>query len=217
MKSIVTFFSVFTLLFAFYSTQAQANHCNFKVTFTNLSGNVVLTPPIFATTKERARIYTLTEPASEALEMLAEGGETNGLAAYLSAHDLIDVVQTGSPVLPGQSVTIVIKGRFYSYLSVASMILPTNDGFVALNGKRIFKPHRQTYYLTAYDAGTEVNDESCAHIPGPQCGGSGEGFNGADGEGFVFPHAGIHGEGDLLQSSYNWGEPVAKVTVTLAY
>lgn len=185
------------------------------MTFTNLSENVVLTPPVFATTREQAKIYRLTQPASEPLEFLAEGGSTDDLAAYFENFSLIDVVQTDAPVLPGESITIEIKGRFRSHLSVASMILPTNDGFVALNGRKIIKFDGQTFFLKAYDAGTETNDELCENIPGPQC--SGEGYNPDQGEGFVYPHPGIHGDGELLRSQYNWSEPVAKITVSFGY
>jgi len=200
------------LLIALFSIPVQANSLMLKVTFTNLSANVVLTPPVFATTRERAKIYRLTQPASEPLEFLAEGGDTNGLAAYFEDYGLIDVVQTGAPVLPGESITIEIKSRFRSHLSVASMILPTNDGFVALNSKKILKFGGQTFFLKAYDAGTETNDELCGNIPGPQCGG--EGYNPAQGEEFVYPHPGIHGDSELLRSQYNWSDPVAKITVS---
>ena len=92
------------------------------------------------------------------------------------------------------------------------MLLPTNDGFVALNGPRVrSRSGHRTFHLRSYDAGTEANDEVCTSIPGPQC--DGEGFNAADGEGFVAPHAGLHGEGELSRMAFNWGEPVARVTV----
>ena len=91
------------------------------------------------------------------------------------------------------------------------MLLPTNDGFVALNGDRIW---RQRIPLLSYDAGTEDNSELCADIPGPQCGG--EGFNEDPGEGYVVPHAGIHGEAELSRFLYGWGDPVAIITIRVA-
>ena len=96
------------------------------------------------------------------------------------------------------------------------MILPTNDGFVAMNSKRI-RPHgRTTSYLPAYDAGTEMNDEDCNNIPGPlpSCGG-GEGYNPESGEGFVYPHPGIHGENEIFAAEFSWADPVAKVTARI--
>ncbi len=77
-----------------------------------------------------------------------------------------------------------------------------------MNSKRI-KPHgTTTTYLTAYDAGTEINDEDCANIPGPVplCGG-GEGYNVALGEGFVYPHLGTHGENGISVEEFSWADP----------
>ena len=63
-----------------------------------------------------------------------------------------------------------------------------------------------------YDAGTETNDELCATVPGPACGG--EALSPADsGEGFVSIHNGIHGMGDLNAALLDWRNPVAKVTI----
>jgi hypothetical protein len=95
------------------------------------------------------------------------------------------------------------------------MILPTNDGFVAMNSKRI-KPHgTTTTYLTAYDAGTEINDEDCGNIPGPLSCGGGEGYNIAFGEGFVYPHPGTHGENEISVMMFSWADPVAMVTTRI--
>ena len=66
----------------------------------------------------------------------------------------------------------------------------------------------------AYDAGSEDNDESCAHIPGPiECGGMGEPFSEGLAEGFVHVSNGIHGVGDLQPSMYDWRGAVAMVRV----
>jgi len=51
-----------------------------EVKITNLSAKVVLTPPIVAASKDWITVFQLTEPASLALEMLAEGGSTDALA-----------------------------------------------------------------------------------------------------------------------------------------
>jgi hypothetical protein len=57
-----------------------------------------------------------------------------------------------------------------------------------------------------------TNDEACASIPGPQCGGAPFSPNDS-GEGFVYVHSGIHGIGDLSASQYSWNNPVLKVTI----
>lgn len=212
MKSIATGSLLILGFFCLGSGNHNGSTRTYEVTFTNLTHGVILTPPIFSLSRKRIEIFKIGEPASLGLEMVAEGGATDELRAELEDEGVQDVVQTGAPVMPGQSVTVVLEGNRRSRLNVASMLLPTNDGFVAINGQRI-RGHsgRKTFYLKSYDAGTETNDEICENIPGPQCGG--EGFNEEGGEGFVAPHAGIHGEAELSRMSYNWGEPVAKVTV----
>ncbi len=109
---------------------------------------------------------------------------------------------------------IKIDGSSNSYLCMASMLLPTNDAFVALNGIRVWRLKKEAIYLNAYDAGTEFNDELCEGIPGPveECGG-GNGYTPDGGEGWVTPHPGIHGFAEVSAMIFNWGEPVAKITV----
>ncbi len=63
-----------------------------------------------------------------------------------------------------------------------------------------------------YDAGTEANTESCAHIPGPPCGNAG--VRVTDGaEGVVSHHEGILGIGDLDQAIHGWTDPVVTVHI----
>jgi N-methylhydantoinase B/oxoprolinase/acetone carboxylase alpha subunit len=70
-----------------------------------------------------------------------------------------------------------------------------------------------TVNALVYDAGTEPNDELCANIPGPVCGGEG-GSPDVDGEGFVHIHAGIHDIDDLPAQDYDWRNPGARITIT---
>lgn len=184
----------------------------YEITFTNVSHGVILTPPIFSLSQHKINVFTLGEPASPGLQMVAEGGATGELRAELEDKGIQDVIQTMNGVPPGESVTVRLEGNKRSRLNLASMLLPTNDGFVAMNGPRVFSKSRaRTFRLMSYDAGSEENSEECASIPGPQCGG--EGFNAEDGEGYVVPHAGIHGESELSREAYSWGDPVAIVTV----
>ncbi len=186
----------------------------YEISFTNMTHGVILTPPIFSLSRDKINVFTLGEPASLGLEMVAEGGATDELRAELEAEGVQDLFQMMAPVMPGATITVRLEGDRKSRLNVASMLLPTNDGFVAMNGPRVFKKSgAKVFYLKAYDAGTEENDETCANIPGPQCGG--EGFNADGGEGFVVPHAGIHGESELTRKAYNWGEPTAIITVSI--
>ena len=68
---------------------------------------------------------------------------------------------------------------------------------------------------TRYSITTEVNDESCASIPGPsypECGGPGTGGSPGNGEGAIVISGGIHGIGDF-GSDRDWNNPVAKIRI----
>ena len=98
------------------------------------------------------------------------------------------------------------------------MLIPTNDGFFALNGVRVPRGNQiQTYTSVAYDSGSERNDELCVNIPGPsftECGGPGGGGAPVGGEeGYVHVNAGIHGIGDLSAAKRDWRNPAARITV----
>ena len=98
----------------------------------------------------------------------------------------------------------------FNRLSIAAMMIPTHDTIVAIDS--IYLPRWETTGMaTAYDAGTELNDELCANIPGPFC--MGDGLSVSGGEGYVHVANGIHGIGDLAPEVFDYRNPVAKVTV----
>ena len=186
----------------------------YRITITNLTRGSLFTPALVVTHKQGLSMFSEGSPASEELAQLAEGGATEALAqSLIDTGKVHDSVTSPVPVLAGQSVTLeVATNRRADHLSLAAMILPTNDGFIALNG--IQGPKRgqtKVVYIPGYDAGSELNDEFCTNIPGPQCGGEGYSVNG--GEGYVHIHAGIHGNGDLSRADYDWRNPIAKVTI----
>jgi hypothetical protein len=110
------------------------------------------------------------------------------------------------------SVEIQASSRFRR-ISVAGMLVPTNDTFVALNAVNL-PIWSQSHTVPAYDAGSEFNDELCANIPGPTCGGAGESVEG--GEGYVHISRGISGIGDVEPSNYDWRNPVARIDIRRA-
>lgn len=187
----------------------------YEVTVTNLTRGQTFTPIMVATHAKGVRIFSLGEPASEELARLAEGGDTMPLADHLRAMPTVkDVVNSGGPLPPGESVTVLVKaGKRFNHISLAAMLVPTNDGFMALNGVRGPSGHRtDRHFSPVYDAGSEMNTESCADIPGGD-GCAGEGYSMADGEGYVHIHAGIHGIGDLNADAYDWRNPAARISI----
>lgn len=187
----------------------------FEVTVTNATATQSFTPILVATHASESVLFRLGEPASAGLAVLAEGGDTAPFAAVLAQNDQVLDVQSSSGLLaPGQSRTIRVATRdHFDRVSVAAMLIPTNDSFLALNGMEGPNgSHGVTVFVPAYDAGSEPNDNRCASIPGPVCGGEGTSPN-AGGEGFVHISRGIHGNGDLDPAVYDWRNPVARITV----
>ena len=189
----------------------------YHVTITNLTNAVSFTPILVASQRRAVEIFEPGAPASDEITAIAEGGDTSLLAAALAADPrVVDVQNSGGLLLPGASVTVVVSAAHGARrISLVSMMLPTNDGFIALASVRAPKRGSKTYYSPGYDAGTEPNDEWCMHIPGPVCGGAGPspGVN-PDDEGYVHVHRGIHGVGDLNPAVFDWRNPVARITVT---
>ena len=138
----------------------------------------------------------------------------DGLPEFVMDTNTSGNTPNDNPLIdPGESVTIYITGnRDYNRLSLAGMLLPTNDTFVAVDSMPLPRRHATSLAL-AYDAGSEMNDEMCANIPGPPCGGAP--FSDGLAEGYVHISRGISGEGDLKASDHDWRNPVARVTVRL--
>jgi len=209
-------FALLTCAAAFSSvTQAQVEQV-YSVTVTNLTKGISFTPLLTTTHNKDVKLFEVGQVASDELSRVAEGGVVSVLKDSLDLSDNVASTHTTSGLLlPGKSINYTITSQsFVSFVSIASMALPTNDTLVALNHAVLpgYRTGIDTYYMTAYDAGTETNDELCVNIPGPRCGGTP--FSPEDsGEGYIFPAQGIHGEADLKRSTYDWRGKVAKVVI----
>ncbi|MBI3606894.1 MAG: spondin domain-containing protein [Nitrospirae bacterium] len=186
----------------------------YAVTITNLTRGQVLTPPVVVAHNPEFVLFTPGTPASSELATLAEDGVTGPLLGLLNTlPSVYDAAASAGPVLPGHSVTVEIatSGKFNT-ISAVGMLASTNDGFFAVKGIGAPKKGAVSVEAEAYDAGSEVNTESCAFIPGPPCGHAGV-RDTAGAEGYVHIHAGIHGIGDLTPAMHDWRNPVAQVTI----
>ena len=194
--------------------QASDEEKQYTVTITNLTHGQTFTPIMVASHKHNARLFSLGDPASTELAIAAESGNTQPLSDKLLAAGMAhDVVSSGGLLGPGESISVTVKTRkHFRHISVMSMLIPSNDAFIAVNGIRAPKNHRmQAVMSPVYDAGSEVNDELCANIPGPYCGGAG--LSPEDGEGYVHVHPGVQGVGDLIPAQFDWRNPAAKITI----
>ncbi|MEP6391650.1 MAG: spondin domain-containing protein [Halioglobus sp.] len=192
----------------------------YEVTITNLTVGQSFTPQMVLTYTGEASIFELGEPASEALEILAEGGNPGPLIDEF-ANVVWDSTTIGGLIGPGESASTIILGQSArGQISVAAMLIPTNDTFMALDGAELPRIGSATFMVPAYDAGTEANDQDCNNMPGPVCGGVGDDLTPGEGEeGYVHIGNGFHqleeGNPDVLTPQrYDWRNPVARVTVT---
>ena len=196
----------------------------FTVTLTNLTvgvptqGGQIFSPPIFVTHGHGFSIGASGEAASAELTKLAEDGNNMPLAELASGSDAVgSVVALGAPdglVFPGASVsTMVTASSGMGYLSLATMLVQTNDGIVLANSLSLFdedgNPRSITRDLISYDAGTEDNNELTTHVPGPPFGG----MERAPTEDVIAAHPGIAGTADV-GAAFDWTEPTASVTVS---
>lgn len=217
MKSLLFAAALGTALVAGPAMAQDAGPTSYRVTITNLSPGLTFTPPLVAAHYSQVSLLALGEPAAAPLEALAEAGDTGPLSALVGTLATVGTPVTGSgPIAPGESLEVMIEaGEGFDVISVAGMLLPTNDGMYAVDGVSLPGVGEAVSALSpGFDAGTEANDELCASIPGPDCGG--EGISAASGEGFLHIHSGIHGTGDLAPAQYDWRNPVALITVEVA-
>ena len=216
MKQKVFIIIVFLLSISLFSVQgyAEGGGGYYDVTITNITSGQTFTPIIVLNHKKGVSLFTPGTPASGSLAILAESGNTGPLSDMMSMNPKVADIATSDGLLgPGASTTVTIQrtGGF-RYISLAAMMIPTNDGFIALNSVMAPRGHRSVMYLSpAYDAGSEENDESCANIPGPFCGGAG--LSEENGEGYVHINDGIHGIGDVPEDVFDWRNPVARVVI----
>jgi len=185
----------------------------YRVTVTNISPSHSFTPVLAATHKNRPEFFKLGMKASDQLAELAESGNVAPLKMALDAMPEVSATtMTDGLLKPGETKTFTITSpRGFKKFSMAAMLIPTNDTFMAIDSTSLPRRGGKTIIANAYDAGTEKNTELCADIPGPTCNGAGPSPNDA-GEGFVTYSAGIAGVADLSAStSFNSKVAVVKI------
>jgi hypothetical protein len=212
------------------SAEAAAALQTYDVTVENLtSGGQWFTPPLVAIHRGSEAFFTVGEPASYGIQQIAENGnlapvlERLGMSRHVSSFTLGE--GAAGPLAPGEAVTVSLSADPGSnFVSFASMLICTNDGFTGVSGAKLPKKVGEEIhlYLGALDAGTEVNTEDFADIV-PPCqilGGvssddSGTGASDpalAEG-GVVHAHPGIMDRSDLVSGIHGWTDPIAMFTV----
>jgi hypothetical protein len=188
------------IVFGINSASASESH-TYRASITNLTKGQVMTPPVMVVHRPSFTLFALGEEATEGLKRQARDGDPTLLLEELETADgVVRFTVGGGPLMPGETQEIVFSASPRGQVSVSSMLASTNDALAAHRGLEL-RPavgKRQVVFLHVYDAGAEVNDELCAHIPGPPCGNP---FVDTDeNEGFVHFHPGLGLQGDLDQS-----------------
>lgn len=216
-----------TLTASMFSANVLAQEL--EITIQNLTQGIYYTPFIIAAHDNSTSLYQLGGIASPELEMMAEGGEISGLSSILSNANA-DVVENPAMGLLGptkSTSTTLSTNMGNEYLSLAAMMLPTNDGFVGLNSWKIpTEAGTYSFFINAYDAGTEANDELVTSLPNPapvmNNNSGGSGVTTVETNNYVHVHRGnigdvdpVGGKSDVDSTVHRWLNPVAKVTVVV--
>lgn len=229
---IQTIITALVLAGASVASQAQ----ELDITVTNLTQGIYYTPILVGAHDGDMSLFKTGEAASMELQMMAEGGNISGLSGLLTAASA-DIFENpaGGMLAPGMNTTTSLSTADGNmYLSVVSMMLPTNDGFIGLNKWKIpTEAGTYTINLSAYDAGSEANDEIINGAGAPGAAGipvapGGDGGTSATGVTATETNDKIHihrgslgddnltgGKSDLDNTVHRWLNPVARVTVVV--
>jgi len=193
----------------------------YSINITNLTHSQPISPPVAMLHRKDFSFWSVGTEASEALEMMAEGGDGSSL---LTLKPQNPQYQGTTPLFPGESTEFTLDTRRdkLKYLSVAGMLINTNDAFSGVNGIELLNleaGQTSVYYTNTYDAGTELNSELSGTIPGPADGG--EGFNATrdDVTSVVTYHGGIVSADDnfadsTLRGADKFDNPTLRIVIT---
>ena len=137
------------------TTEASHHEVTFRVTITNATDpEQILSPGAWLVHTDPGAFWARDEPASLALERIAEIGSPAEAVSALGAGEI------GPAPANGATVVFEVTAEPGDLLSTAQMLVSTNDGFVGLRSVALFDgdtPLEQSIDLRAYDAGTEEN------------------------------------------------------------
>ncbi len=214
---------------------AMAFSQSIDVQVTNLTHGIHFTPILVSAHDSSTHLFEAGQAASTELQAMAEGGNTAPLMEA-SAASAVNTDNLASGFLAPSASTPVtsIETAENTHLSVVAMMLPTNDGFIGLDGWEVpQEAGTYTVYLNGYDAGTEVNDEIIDTLnggatdgipgaPGMDAGTGATGVTDMESNTSVHIHRGNTGDtsltggiSDVDSRIHRWLNPVAKVVVTV--
>ena len=199
----------------------SATPASYEVIVTNLTGAQPIAPVAVVLHTSGYSAGIAGASASVALEKLAEGGDNAMLLSEANANAAVLTSAGGAGVLmpaASETITASVTDNAGLQISVAGMLVNTNDGFAAVSGLDISTlavGKSQTVFLAVFDAGTEANTETTTSMPGT----GGTGFDAVrDDTGFISVHRGVVTVDDGLATSglldkHRFDNPAVKVTV----
>lgn len=205
---------------------------NYRVTIQNLSANQPLSPPVAATHQKSIRMFQVSRFASDELAAIAQDGNQVPMAdKFRNSNKVTQVVDVGQPLTRKgttvgtftDSATFEIQAAPGDKLSLATMLICTNDGITGLDAVNLPQSGTQVHLANGYDAGREPNTELSQDLVDP-CSALGSTPLPGDPNGNQNPasnptqpihhHPGITGGGHLSVAAHGWTDPVVRVTVT---
>ena len=191
----------------------------YRLTVLNNTNNQPLTPVAFVLHNGDYKAWQVGEPASDALEKLAESGDVTD---FIKDTAILAGKAGEGIVMPGMmhTIEVTVNTRENLMYSAATMLANTNDAFSGLMQRDISMLEvgkSITMNAPVYDAGTEANTEKAGTLPGPVD--NGEGYNKTrDDVNFVSRHGGIVSKDDgltmsVLNQSHRFDNHVAKFTI----
>ncbi|GLP96188.1 spondin domain-containing protein [Paraferrimonas sedimenticola] len=193
---------------------------SYQIEVVNLTANQPMSPIAVLSHTDAVMVWQTGMPASNALEVLAESGDASGF----SDLDGVLASANGAGILPPggkEMIDLELSSLEIDRLSLATMLVNTNDAFTGINGAdfaSLAVDASHTFYLNAYDAGTEGNTEAKGSIPGPADGGEGY-LEARDDIDRVHLHPGVLSASDglsdsVLGPSHRFDNPVLMVRIT---
>jgi hypothetical protein len=190
----------------------------YRITLVDLTAGQPLSPPVFATHDDDVHMFRVGRRASDQLAAIAQAGDPAPMAALLGANSEVTDFN--------DSVVVEINAKPGDRLSLATMLICTNDGFTGLDSVWLPAGGSKVYTLNGYDAGREWNTERsrdlvdpCSGLnPGHELPGDPDGNRDAEVENDparrIKHHPGIRGDRELDAGFHGWTDPVAIVVVT---
>jgi hypothetical protein len=214
----------------------------YRVTLVNLTDGQPFSPPVAATHDRSMRMFRAGHLASDELAKIAQAGdEVPMFNLFNGSDDVTDAVDVGAPLTtvgkvvdpPGpmgpfvDTATFEITAAPGDRLSLATMLICTNDGFLGLDAVRLPRHGAQAFLINGYDAGREQNTELSQHLVDP-CSALGPAGLAGDPNGNldsgpgvstvprapIRHHPNIQGGGHLSTALHGWRDPVAVAVVS---